>query len=168
MGAQRRAQPGRADPRATALVTQPRAPTVGGTQRAVRADPDRHDAGARDQHHTRLTVQRARVRDDGVAGHRDTLRPQRDQQRIAQRTCRVRRRQRPGGPHDYLVSRAELVRDGQNRPLRGPHAARRRQPRSTRPLGPAAAHTGATGRLAEIDREDHRTHRFTRGAKPVA
>ncbi len=160
VGAQRRAQPGGADPRAAALVAQPGAPAVGGPQRAVRAYRERHDAGARDQHDARLSVQRARVRDHGVAGHRDALRPQRGQQRIAQRARRVRGRQRPGGAHDHLVDRAEFAGDGQDRRLRGPHAAPRRESWRARPLGPAAACRGPAGRLAEVDGEDHRTHPF--------
>ncbi len=158
VGAQRRAQPGRADPRAAALVAQPRAPAVGGPQRAVRADRERHDAGTHDQHDARLPVQRARVRDHGVAGDRDALHPQRGQQRIAQRARCFRRRERPGGAHDHLVDRAEPARDGQDRRLGGPHAARRREPRRARTLGPPAACRGPAGRLAEVDGEDHRTH----------
>ena len=138
VGAQCRAQPGGADPRAAALVAQPRAPAVGGPQRAVCADRERHDAGAHDQHDARLSVQRARVRGHGVAGHRGAFRPQRSHQRIAERARRFRRRERPGCAHDHLVDRAEPARDDQDRRLRGPHAARRREPRRARTLGPPA------------------------------
>ena len=158
VGAQRRAQPGGADPRATALVAQPRTPAVGDPQRAVRADRQRHHAGAHDQHDARLSVQRARVRDHGITGHRDAFRPQRGQQRLAQRARCVRRRERPGGAHDHRVDRAELARDGQDRRLRGSHAAGRREPWRARALGPPAGCCGPAGRLAEVDGEDHRTH----------
>ena len=156
VGAQCCAQAGGADPRAAALVAQPRAPAVGGPQRAVRADRERHHAGTHDQHDARLSVQRARVRYHGVAGHRDAFHSQRGQQRSAQRARRVRGRQRPGGARDHLVDRAEPARDGQDRRLRGPHAARRREPRRARPLGPPAACRGPAGRLAEVDGQDHR------------
>jgi hypothetical protein len=45
-----------------------------------------------------------------------------------------RRARAPRGAHDHLVDRAEFARDGLDRRLRGPHAARRREPRRARPL----------------------------------
>ncbi len=159
-GAQRGPQAGGTDPRATALVAQPWTPAVSGAQRAVDSDGQRHDAGTYDQDDARLSVQRTGMRDHGVAGDRDAIRRHRGQQRSTQCARRLRRRQRPRGAHDHLVDRCEFACDGQDRRLGSPHTCGRREPRCTRPDGPAAVRGGAAACLAEVDGEDRRTIRF--------
>ena len=157
---QRGAQAGEPDPRAAALVAEPRPAPVGHRQPPGRVDRDRHRAGTGHEHHARL-AERARVREHRVAG---------DGRRNAEGGGEPRGKltrgvwsgQRPGRAHHDLRDpvtvhfgdgRARRRQRGLEPPGRGEAWGPGGFPAGEHALAAVSHDGGAAARLADVDGE---------------